>query len=172
MSVTASYYDDGTGECPSEGYYDLLTTFTVPSIRDYYFHYTPDVKLTFVDGYGHRIGCSSSGAAALNHMADRRATNGTVALGISVVIFLVVFALLLYLSYRRKKRLEQKTEHKKTNYQYFRTLPSGQVIPLPGSNGAAQVASMPRPSINTMNEAVNISNPAYNEPQIPTRPII
>jgi len=74
--------------------------------------------------------------------------------------------LLLYLSYRRKKRLEKLFEERKQHYHYFRTLPSGQVVPLPGKAVAHKKAVAVNP------DAVRISNPSYNEPQIPTRPII
>lgn len=210
MTVTSTYYytnqaQQQTNECPQPGFYTLTTSFTVPSLRDFFFHYTPDIKLTFYNPYtGQRIGCATTGTVALHRVADRRATRGLVALGVAVVVFCVVFALLLYLSYKRKKRLEHRREaahnkvHAATNYRYFRTLPSGQVIPLPaatthhggGGGGPAAAAAaaattnggssssnhanhhhhhgMSRPSVATM----NISNPAYNETQIPTRPII
>ena len=159
LNVYPTYQDNL--QCPMAGQYTLKTSYRVPTIRDYTFQYTPDVKLTFFNQQGRRVGCATTGTAALHRVADRQATRGLVALGISVVAFCVIFALLLYLSYRRKKRLEfrhQKKAAEKMSYHYFKTLPSGQVVPLPGN---------PPPT-----NAMNISNPAYNEPQIPTRPII
>jgi hypothetical protein len=173
--TVAATYDQDAG-CPDPGDFTLKTYFTVPTIRDYSFHYTPDLKLIFSNADdGTRIGCVATGTAAWHHAAEKKATRGLVALGVAVLMFCSVFGLLLYLSYRRKKRLEQLTAERRKNYQYFRTLPSGQVVSLNGA-ATAGVSSKTTKRESAMSQgnknAMNISNPSYNETQTPTRPII
>ena len=102
---------------------------------------------------------------------DIKARNGLLALGLSIITFCFVFGLLLLLSYKRKKRLEELREKKQLNYHYFKTLPNGQIVPMPGASKLATVREGP-PLTSLEADAMNISNPAYNETQIPTRPII
>jgi hypothetical protein len=195
--------------CPESGNYVIETYYTVPAIRDYGFHYTPDVRLTFSDESGNRLGCATTGTVAMHVTADHKAAQGMLALGISCIAFLLVFALLLFLSHRRRKRLEQITAHKTSRYRYFRTLPSGQVIPLPSGGQSQsslsqsqnqneqqhknqQVYRNPLPLVRVSSSGSGVSiggdststtsrgarmhhpinNPAYNETQLPTRPII
>lgn len=147
------------------------------------FHFTPDINMTFTDGNYHRLGCAVTGTAALRLQASRRRKIGMAALGFGLVVFGVVFGGLLFLAYRRRKRLESLTEKKVPRYEYFRTLPNGQVVPMQ----AGQVPNpplhpsappqMPYPMPPGMppgppQEAFQISNPAYNETQLPTRPVI
>jgi hypothetical protein len=177
LPITATYYeDDEQDECPNPGYYTLKTYYTVPSIRDFFFHYTPDIRLTFFNPYGRRLGCATTGTVAMHHQADTRAMHGLIALGISVLAFCFVFAALLFLSYRRKKRLEHLTERRRQSYHYFRTLPTGQVVPLPAGTKTNHQFHTQGPATTGLRDsssnAMNISNPSYNEPQIPTRPII
>jgi len=158
-------------DCPEPGSYMLQTYFSVPSIKDNSFHYTPDIKVTFYNPYGKRVGCSTTGTVAMLRSADSKATHGWIALGFSIVAFLSIFALLLYLSYRRKKRLEKKTEEKRQPYQYFQTLPNGQVVPYSPPSSESSTRRQESRTEDTEN-ALNISNPSYNETHIPTRPII
>lgn len=153
-------------ECPKPGEYLLETSFTMPNTSDYDFHYQPDLRLTFTNENGVRLGCATTGAVAVHIRNKNHATQGLVALGICVVGFILIFGLLIYLSYRRKKRLEKIAEKRTQGYQYFRTLPSGQVVNL----------STHKPILINRSagseEGLGISNPAYNETRIPTRPII
>lgn len=201
--------DGSSRTCPQSGNYVTETYYTVPSIRDYGFHYTPDVRLTFTDETGNRLGCATTGTVAMHVTADHKAAQGMLALGISCIAFLLVFALLLFLSHRRRKRLEQITAHRTSRYRYFRTLPSGQVIPLPSGGQSVQPQSQSHSqnqqslqeqqiqqvyrntlplvrvsssesiggdSTSTTSRGARmhhpINNPAYNETQLPTRPII
>lgn len=204
-------------ECPHAGMYQWTAVYTVPSFPDPTLHYTPDVRLTFLNEFGQRVGCVVCGPLALRAASDARAVHGLVALGISLTVFIGVFSILLYLSHRRKQGLERVRAHgggsggaphpfKKNNststsmqYQYFRTLPNGQVVPVVGHppRPRQQQSSQPPTSkfqkqqqlprlaqmnkINSEDEedgdddsddARNISNPAYNETQLPSRPII
>jgi hypothetical protein len=199
--------DGSSRTCPESGNYVMETYYTVPSIRDYGFHYTPDVRLTFTDETGNRLGCATTGTVAMHVTADHKAAQGMLALGISCIAFVLVFALLLYLSHRRRKRLEKLTANKTSRYRYFRTLPSGQVIPLPSGGQSVQSQSqeqslqeqknqqvyrnpLPLARVSSSGSGVSlggdststtstgarmhhpINNPAYNETQLPTRPII
>lgn len=192
--------NDDAVSCPSPGTYSVETYFTVPTISDYSFHYTPDIRLSFYDSSGNRLGCGTTGTVALHRTADDKAVKGIWALGISCIAFCLVFSVLLYLSYRRKKRLEQLqlTERKSNSsngnnrYQYFRTLPNGQVIPLAGRVSSASHPRRNPPLVRVSSSGSmsvaratgdghdkrqhqqqrQISNPSYNETQLPTRPII
>jgi hypothetical protein len=138
------------------------------------FHFTPDVNLTFTDGSGSRLGCVVTGAPAAHRHADRRGAMGMLALGLALVVFTFVLGSLLVLARRRRKRLESLAERKTQRYQYFRTLPNGQVVPISQAQAAqAQPVYPPRqlPS-GGPSDAYHISNPAYNETQLPTRPVI
>ena len=180
--------------CPQKGEYQMKTAFYLPQLmedsnRD--FHFTPDLNITLTDGHGHRLGCARTGTAAMHRQAKRRHIIGMWSLGIALVIFGAVFGGLLVLAYRRKKRLESLTEKKVPKYQYFRTLPNGQVVPIqPPVMPPHIIPPMPPPLPHYNNmppgplpynlppgtvpegEAYQISNPAYNETQLPTRPVI
>jgi hypothetical protein len=117
----------------------METSLTVPSNRDYGFHYTPDIRFSFTDGAGNRLGCATTGTVAMHVSADNKAAQGMWALGISCIAFIIVFGLLLYLSYRRNNRLKNLV---KSRYRYFRTLPNGQVIPIAGSQQGQQRQSL------------------------------
>ena len=178
--------------CPYAGTYKLYTYQTLPQTRDYSFHYTPDVKITLTDENGRLLGCATTGTVAINTTANNRAQQGLIALGISVLAFILIFGALLYLSYRRKKRLEKVAERSKTlRYHYFRTLPNGQVIPIPAgaqqqqhhhhhlpqydgtTSSSQQSESSSYDDSATSGEGTfHNSLPSYNEPQIPTRPMI
>lgn len=199
-------------ECPHAGVYQWTASYTVPaSSADSSLHYTPDVRLTFTNDRGERVGCVVTGPIALRSRADAKAVAGLVALGIAVLVFLGIFAALLFLSHRRKKRLERmrlNNNSGSTNscsnqstaastamqYQYFRTLPNGQVVPVTGHPPVRQQRPMPQQQHaqqqqhlqqqlqhhhhhiaeddDDSEDALNISNPAYNETQLPSRPII
>jgi hypothetical protein len=154
-SPTAQYNDDIYGVDSSflsrclnvTGRYRLSSNYTVPKLRDNSFHYTPDVRITFTDARARIVGCSVTGPYSLNVDSDKRSKQGWVALGMACVLFLSVFTGLVMRSIRSdQERMENngnKDQRKKavlaqrklddTNrYQYFRTLPNGQVVQLPG----------------------------------------
>jgi hypothetical protein len=184
---------NGTNACPRPGTYTLQTTYNVPRLRDYGLHYTPDINLIFWDATGRtRFGCAATGTRAFHHAADRHAREGWIALAISAGFFCLVFASLLWWSYRRKKRLEQLAikissggsvgTHSESgtrststlqapSYHYFRTLPDGQVVPIPAATRHVP-PSAPAPVVDA--SLVTWSNPSYNEPHVlsSTRPII
>jgi hypothetical protein len=167
-NVTVTSTDgSGTG-CPNPGSYQIYTTYQMPSIHDSSLHYTPDIKLSFTNSEGETVGCATTGTVAEHHYQDKRATTGLIALGLGLLVFLMVFASLLHLSHRRKKRLETVLENRKQSYHYFRALPNGQVIPMHG----AQAVTARRPIAVLSDDAINISNPAYNETHLPTRPML
>ena len=188
-----TYYSGEYGdssECPFPGTYRLITYYKVPAITDTHFKYTPDIRFTLWNANNQRIGCVVTGPSALHSAADRKAAHGLVALAIALSIFLLLFAVLLFLSHRRKKRIEALREKRggggsigsgtgSRAYQYFRTLPNGQVIPLPATTSPPSRRPV-RPIPEDLEEdddeddddALNISNPAYNETHMPTRPII
>ena len=179
---------EGYGQkCPYPGDYVFESYFYLPKMLEdnTEFHFTPDINMTFTDENLNRVGCAVTGTAALQREASRRHKTGMVALGIGLAVFGFVFGGLLILAYRRRKRLESLTERKTQRYQYFRTLPNGQVVPLqpgqvpgPPSHPRApppqQVPYHMPPGMppGPPQEAYQISNPAYNETQLPTRPVI
>lgn len=171
--------DDYWGDasvCPHPGSYEMQTYYSVPSIRDYSFHYTPDVRMTFTSEHGAVIGCAITGPSAMRLFSERRSIHGLVVLGVALLLFLCIFSVLLMLAHRRKQRLEVQREKRNhhsfgLNYPYLRTMPDGQVQP--------ELLPTPRFANHAISEddedsenALNISNPAYNETHMPTRPII
>ena len=184
--------------CPRAGDYVLQSQFyipeTIPDNDD--FHFTPDVNLTFTDANYNRLGCAVTGTTAFHLQAERRHGFGMMALAFGLTIFGVVMGGLLLLAYRRRKRLETLTERKTPRYQYFRTLPNGQVVPIQQGHPAVpppqhmhpqhmhpqqmhpqhmhHAATSPPYNMGpgAPQEAFQISNPAYNETQLPTRPVI
>ena len=190
ISVNAvdDYWAD-TSECPHPGSYLLTTYYTVPTLRDYNFHYTPDVRLTFTNPQGRRIGCVLSGPSAIHRYNEQRSIHGLAALGLSLLAFLCIFGSLLHLSHMRKKRLEYIREKRNlqrngSHYQYYRTMPDGRVARTDnGQTDSNQRVPEPRQLRNATlhsevdddedsDDALNISNPEYNETHVPTRPII
>eukprot|EP00977_Amphora_coffeiformis_P009167 scaffold2092_cov144-Amphora_coffeaeformis.AAC.8 len=180
---------NGYGQkCPYPGEYVFESYFYLPKMLEDNsdFHFTPDINMTFTDGDMNRLGCAVTGTAAFHRQASRRHSLGMTALGFGLLVFGVVFGGLLILAYRRRKRLESLTERKVPRYQYFRTLPNGQVVPLqpgqapgpppphPHAPPPPQVPYHMPPGMHpgTPHEAYQISNPAYNETQLPTRPVI
>jgi hypothetical protein len=188
LQSDSSYYTDvvygDPTECPFPGLYQLEAYYRVPAIRDYTFKYTPDIRLQFWNRAGRRIGCVVSGPTALHKVADRKAQQGLVALGVAVGLVLCLFAVLLLLSHRRRRRTTQRHStvnrhnHNPANhYQtpYVPTLPNGAVR---ATVGLPRVRELPRPIPEDSDEDDNdddplqISNPEYNETHVPTRPII
>lgn len=192
--------DDPT-ECPHPGLYQWTAYYTVPSsiIADSNLHYTPDVRLTFSNDQGQRVGCVVTGPIALRGQADAKAVAGLVALGVSLAVFIGIFAVLLYLSHHRKILLErtrtsnnvqQQVPAAAMQYRYFRTLPNGRVEPVAGHPPKRQQQQLQRPEAPQLQhqrqqldsdshdddsdseDALHISNPAYNETHLPSRPII
>jgi hypothetical protein len=177
--------DDYWGDasvCPHPGSYNLQTYYAVPSIRDYAFHYTPDIRMTFTNEYKKVIGCVVSGPSALRLSSERRALQGFLVLSGALIVFLCIFGGLLLLAHRRKQRLKMIRNKKNLhasglNYPYLRTAPDGHV-----SAPFNQPEQLPTPRIanhaisededEDSENALNISNPAYNETHMPTRPII
>jgi hypothetical protein len=222
LSMAAdSTSDTDPSACPHAGVYEWTAVYAVPVFADSTFHYTPDVRLTFLNDDGQRVGCVVTGPIALRAAADAKAVAGLIALGISVTVFMGIFAALLFLSHRRRQGLERlrlaggnaTTGAHATGamqYQYFRTLPNGQVVPVVGHPrpsftsmsqhsrvtasstttttrdrpGSARPSTSSLPMRSTVQapddsdddddseNALNISNPAYNETQLPSRPII
>jgi len=189
LQSDTSYYSDvmygDPTECPFPGLYQLDAYYRVPPISDYNFKYTPDIRLQFLNQDGQRIGCVVTGPTAIHKAADIKAMHGLVALTIAVGVFLFLFAILLLLSHRRKRRIEAVREKRgaarhAANNQYFRTLPNGQVVPatsapLPPPPPRRVPRSIPEDSEeddDDDDDPLQISNPAYNETHIPTRPII
>jgi len=183
--------------CPNPGSYRLQTYFYVPQLsREKDFHYTPDLQLSFADAStGTRLGCATTGVMAMHKQADRHAAMGLVALGIALFVFVGVFGVLLYLSYRRKKQIERYRESSLLSSSYIRTLPSGQMPPSGGGRqiirqfgagsrlrgigpGLTTVPSAPSDDASSTdggrrgNDGKDISNPLYNTSRVPTRPII
>ena len=172
--------------CPTYGNFRFNSRFYLPELvadANKAFHFTPDLNITFTDTHRNRLGCAVTGTSALHVHAQRRHHFGMMSLGFALFVFGFVFAGLLFLSYRRKKRLESLSEKKKPRYQYFRTLPNGQVIPIqqgqsPPVGPPPQHMPLPPAGVpynvpgGAPQEAFQISNPAYNETQLPPRPVI
>jgi hypothetical protein len=161
-SSSSSSSSTSSRSCPSPGTYFFKTYYVVPELMkrsaDYEsIHYTPDIKITFTDSHGNRLGCATAGAVAVHVRATTQGQRGFLALAIALGVFGLVFAALLVLSRWRQKRLEQMAQRKSSTqprYQYFRTLPNGQVVPLPANNstsvetggGGASTSSLPQQS--------------------------
>ena len=191
--------DENVDLCPNSGDYVLKTYYTLPAIRDYYFHYTPDARLTFFDGdAGTILACVAVGTGAVHKRQQSAANQGLVALGICTAIFCVIFGVLLYLSYRRKKRVEQLLRDNKQSASHYnmRTLPNNGQLNLPvqertvlpehfdsgndrirddhGDNnyGNQMGLQLSSPCSVSSDDILDIRNPMYNETQMPTRPVI
>jgi hypothetical protein len=226
LPISSTSSSVSSSSCPQVGEYLLKTAFYLSTLLDDAnkdLHFTPDLNITFTDTEYNRIGCARTGIAAMHRHAKQRRIIGMWSLGVALVIFAAVFGGLLVLAHRRRKRLEKLSEKKVPKYQYFRTLPNGQVIPIqqhgtpatmmmppqiippipppphhhqpgiygpmmpPGAGGGA-IPLQQHPSNYGPNMMIpaqgggggpspreaysQISNPAYNETQLPTRPVI
>jgi len=118
--------------CPTTGFYDVQTSFTVSSFEvDKNFHYIPDLRLHFYNATSMAIvGCAQTGTMASYDHAATHAAMGLTALGIGLLVFGTCFGLMLYLTYRRKKRLEQEVNDGKLRhgFPYVKTTSHGRVI--------------------------------------------
>lgn len=122
--------DDAFVECGTSGLYQLRTYFTLAAFADdSHFHYTPDLQVRFFNATSMAvIGCVVTGTIAEHFNETRHAEMGLAALGISLLVLGTCFGLMLYLTYRRKKRLEQEQKDRiLQEYFYVRTTKNGRV---------------------------------------------
>ena len=114
-----SYYSPySSTACPSKGSYRIRKYFTVaaPS-QDRELQYTPDLKVDiYRQSDNELIGCVETGTPATTNVAARHSKHGEIALSVAVALFVVCFGVLLYLSYRRKKRLEKSVTDRQYHY--------------------------------------------------------
>ena len=114
-----SYYSPySSTACPSIGSYRIRKYFTVaaPS-QDRELQYTPDLKVDiYRQSDNELIGCVETGTPATTNVAARHSKHGEIALSVAVALFVVCFGVLLYLSYRRKKRLEKSVTDRQYHY--------------------------------------------------------
>ena len=112
-----------TNSCPGPGNYHLQTYFTLPLVwEDKQLQYTPDIRLQFFSLTDNSlIGCASTGTVATITHAHLKSKSGEWALGVALLVVGLAFAFLLFLSYRRKKRLEKIREEMNLgpNYHHF-----------------------------------------------------
>ena len=110
------------------------------SVEDASMHYTPDIRFVFANAQKSIVGCASTGAAAWNNDHSTKTWYGMTALGMAVSGLLLTFALMLWMNHLRRKRLEEQQGKQQAAaaaaapqrmYQYFKTLPNGQVVPIP-----------------------------------------
>jgi len=107
---------DASYSCPSPGSYRYYLSFNFPSgSQDPELLFVPDVRVGF---YSHadeseQLGCAVTGTLAYNTRIDRHTRNGAVALGLAMVVFVLCFGCLLYLTYRLKKRLEREVAERR-----------------------------------------------------------
>lgn len=189
MSGLSSYYDFN---CPNQGAYKLEVKVTVPELREYGYHYTPDVRIQFRDEKYRHLGCGTTGTDALQKYAIQRSTVGVYIMLAALLLFVLVFAMVLYQNYRRSKILkhiaEENEKWDRQNSTYIRTEENGQIYIVPkrlakatsfggssrasrsiADDGSLSTAGGPR----TATAVVRItSNPEYNETHIPTNPIL
>lgn len=135
--------NDDSYSCPSLGFYVLKTSFKVSSFEvDKNFHYIPDVRLRLYNGTGMSvIGCAQTGTMYTYDTSRTRATMGLVALGISMLVLGTCSGIMLYLTYRRKKRLEQELKDKRSRHEipYVRTTARGRVV-VPMNAGSSKLS--------------------------------
>lgn len=115
--------------CPVAGFYSLQTSFSVSSFEvDTSLHYIPDLRLLFYNSTS-VIGCAQTGTLATYTNATTHAEMGMIALGIAMLVLGTCFGLMLYLTYRRKKRIEREMLEQKLKSQvpYVRTTSQGRV---------------------------------------------
>jgi hypothetical protein len=140
-------------ECGSSGFYQLKTYFTLAAFADdTHFHYTPDLRVLFYNVTNMAvIGCAITGTIAENFNETRHAEMGLVALGISLLVLGTCFGMMLCLTYRRKKRLEQEQKDRIIKeYSYVRTTKNGRVQhPFAGSSLGSYGGSFRGPGSRT-----------------------
>jgi hypothetical protein len=123
--------------CPSSGTYNVSFWFKVPSIaNDMELRYTPEIRLKFYSASNSsiKLGCYQSGTHTMINQATTHSEIGTFALALATIAFLLCFACMLYMAYRRKKRQEQMilfaSRSAQQQHPYVRTNSSGLVIPI------------------------------------------
>jgi hypothetical protein len=140
MSTIDDDVDSVEDACGLAGFYQLKTYFTLAAFKDdTHFHYTPDLRLRFYNATSMAvIGCAMTGTIAEKYKDTRHAEMGLMALGVSLLVLGTCFGLMIYLTYRRKKRLEQEQrDQRMEEYSYTRTTPNGRVRPFDaGSRGS------------------------------------
>ena len=141
MSTTdddAALYAVSEDACGLAGYYQLKTDFTLTAFKDdTHFHYTPDLRLRFYNATSMAvIGCAMTGTMAEKYKDMQHAEMGLMALGIALLVLGTCFGLMIYLTYRRKKRLEQEQRDQRLEEysSYTRTTPNGRVLPFDGGS--------------------------------------
>ena len=129
--------------CPDAGDYQLSNSFQLPDLfEDHDIQYTPDIRAKFFSGDGNRtiLGCASTGTIDQYRNGSTHSQNGQVAFGAAIIVFAGSFGCLLYLTYRRKKRLEQERAQMtliESHYGYVRSSKSGHVMRM-DENGQLQ----------------------------------
>jgi hypothetical protein len=170
--MTVVRVDTDDAFCPAAGVYHWTTYYTVPYslITDSNLQYVPDVRLTFTSVYSSsmspdppRLGCVITGPQALRTIQDRKAQRGGLLFGLGCALLLSLFGLLLSCRARRKRSAALVV--------YQRTLPNGSVPRLPLSPRRWDRPPMTL-SNNSSEDGAPYGNPAYNETQLPSRPII
>lgn len=149
------YSESGSDSCPNEGEYKALLYYTIPSVyKDSAILYTPDLRLTINDDLVY-----TTGIRAQHDLNGLRVLAGRLALGFGMLVILVLVSWTAWChSKHRQKRITQR------KVEYFSTLPNGQVI---------NMKDPPRPASPISNSNRESSAlPQYNEPQVPTRPIL
>lgn len=128
---------DNVDTCGLAGFYQLKTYFTLAAFKDdTHFHYTPDLRLRFYNATSMAvIGCAMTGTIVKKYKDTRHAEMGLMALGVSLLVLGTCFGLMIYLTYRRKKRLEQEQRDRRLEENsYTRTTPNGRVLPFDGGS--------------------------------------
>ena len=111
--------------------------------------YVPDLSIKIYNSSEMAvIGCAQTGTMAAHHNSTTHATLGLVALGISLLVLGTCFGIMLYLTYRRKKRLElelkekRQQSHVQNDFPYVRTTSRGRVvIPMSASSSRSRDSS-------------------------------
>lgn len=143
------FANDDQDACPSSGFYSISTYFILSSFEvDQNVHYVPDLCLKIYNATSSEmavIGCAQTGTMAAHFNSSTHATMGLVALGISLLVLGTCFGIMLYLTYRRKKRLELELKEKRhqsnvrNDFPYVRTTSHGRVvIPTSASSSRSQ----------------------------------
>lgn len=123
--------NDYSAVCPAAGFYSMSTSFVISSFEvDQNFHYIPDLRLLFYNASNTLVGCGQTGTVAHKDQATMHAEMGMMALGIALLVLGTCFGLMLYLTYRRKKRIEQELMEKKLKFgtPYVRTTSHGRIV--------------------------------------------
>lgn len=144
--------DEDSSDCLTTGFYSLKTSFTVSSFEvDQNFNYVPDLRLRFYNSSMAVIGCAHTGTSATYDHAATHAEMGMMALGIGLLVLGTCFGLMIYLAYRRKKRMEQEAFEQKMRQDlpYVRTTLQGRVL-VPYTSGR------PRSDIHRLKGTVDV----------------